>query len=335
MRVAAARGVPLVEDEVEHRQHGAQPLGQQVIRRHAEGDARRRGSSAWRGRAAAPSSARRRGTRGRSPRVVRPPTSRSVSAICASAASAGWQHVKISAQPVVRDRAHARRPRPGGLEPRAAAPPCGRSVRSRRMRSMARLRAVVTIQAPGLRGSAVPRPALERGRERVLHGVLGELEVAEDADEDRDCTAPLLAEDLVDGRGRRRPPGQRSITGRISIDPYSAAGTIEAIRIASSRSGSRVRKSPPISSLVSANGPSVTIRSPWRTRTTLASARGLELDALLSGSAFARSPRRRRSSAASTRRARPPPPPRTCAPRRPGRCRRAARTASQALTGST
>jgi hypothetical protein len=42
------------------------------------------------------------------------------------------------------------------------------------------------------------RPALERRRERVRDRVLGELEVAEDADEDRDRTAPLLPEDALD-----------------------------------------------------------------------------------------------------------------------------------------
>ena len=47
---------------------------------------------------------------------------------------------------------------------------------------------------------AVARPALEGGREGVLHRVLGELEVAEDAREDRDGTAPLLSEDPLDVR---------------------------------------------------------------------------------------------------------------------------------------
>src|SRR5256885_12891002 len=100
----------------------------------------------------------------------------------------------------------------------------------------------------GVAGHAFVRPTVDRDRERVLDGVLGKLEVAEDTNEDRDCTAPFLTEDLVDSRVRRGPPaGQRSTTGRISIEPYSAAGTIDASRIASSRSGSRVRKRPPIS----------------------------------------------------------------------------------------
>jgi hypothetical protein len=44
----------------------------------------------------------------------------------------------------------------------------------------------------------VTRPALECRRERILHRVLGELEVTEDADEDRDGMSPLLAEEGVD-----------------------------------------------------------------------------------------------------------------------------------------
>src|SRR5207244_6288280 len=42
---------------------------------------------------------------------------------------------------------------------------------------------------------AVARPALECGRDRVLKGVLCELEVAEDADQGCEDAAPLLAED--------------------------------------------------------------------------------------------------------------------------------------------
>jgi hypothetical protein len=50
----------------------------------------------------------------------------------------------------------------------------------------------------GIARGPVARPALERGRERVLYRILGELEVAEDADQDRDCAAPLLAEEGFD-----------------------------------------------------------------------------------------------------------------------------------------
>ena len=69
---------------------------------------------------------------------------------------------------------------------------------------------------PGARVArhAVARPALERDREGVLHRVLGELEVAEDAGEDGDCTAPLLADRPASIVG-----GQCSISGRISTEP--------------------------------------------------------------------------------------------------------------------
>ena len=75
----------------------------------------------------------------------------------------------------------------------------------------------------GIARHAVHRPALERRGEGVLHSVLGEVEVAEDADEDRDRTSPLLAED-----GRDRSAQPRSTTGRTSIDPYSDAGIFAA-----------------------------------------------------------------------------------------------------------
>jgi hypothetical protein len=43
-------------------------------------------------------------------------------------------------------------------------------------------------------------PALGGDRERLLSGLLGELEVAEEADQVGQDTAPLLAEDLVENR---------------------------------------------------------------------------------------------------------------------------------------
>ena len=52
----------------------------------------------------------------------------------------------------------------------------------------------------GVARIAVARPALERGREGVLDGVLRELEVAEGAGEDPDGVSPLLSEDVLDAR---------------------------------------------------------------------------------------------------------------------------------------
>src|SRR5262249_62198125 len=81
---------------------------------------------------------------------------------------------------------------------------------------------------------SVTRPPLERCRERVLHRVLGELEVAEDANEDRHRQAPLLAEQAA-----HRPS---PTTGRISTEPLPATGTRCASSIAWSRSLQSARK---------------------------------------------------------------------------------------------
>ena len=46
----------------------------------------------------------------------------------------------------------------------------------------------------------VARPALRRDRERLLSGLLGELEAAEEADQVGEDAAPLVAEDLLEDR---------------------------------------------------------------------------------------------------------------------------------------
>ena len=186
--------------------------------------------------------------------VVSPPSVRSVSATRASSASAGWQHVKISrsrssvmgmsASPPPRRRLDGRELRLDrrsraeliGLlaQPPAAAQPVDRPVaRGRR------------DPRPGVGGHAAVRPGLERGDERVLDGLLGEVEVAEDADQRRDRPALLLAEqavdDLVRWSGRRRqsaptavghaparPPRRSRRSGRTSIEPCFAPGIIAA-----------------------------------------------------------------------------------------------------------
>jgi hypothetical protein len=50
----------------------------------------------------------------------------------------------------------------------------------------------------GVVGDAVARPALERDGERVLDGLLGGVEVAEDADQGRDRPPGLLPEGAID-----------------------------------------------------------------------------------------------------------------------------------------
>ena len=104
------------------------------------------------------------------------------------------------------------------------------SVRSRRRRSIARLRAVIDQPGAGIGRRAVARPALGGDREGLLSGFLGEVEVAEEADQAGEDAAPLVAEDLLEQR-------YLSTSGRTSIaPPIRAAGMRAAISSAASRS---------------------------------------------------------------------------------------------------
>ncbi len=76
-------------------------------------------------------------------------------------------------------------------------------------------------------GDPVGGPALGRDGEGVLGGLLGAIEVAEEADQGRHHAAPLVAEDAV----------YHSLTGLISTPPpRRAAGMRAATAIAVSRS---------------------------------------------------------------------------------------------------
>ena len=94
-------------------------------------------------------------------------------------------------------------------------------------------------QQPGPRvgGGAVAWPALERGGEGLLHRVLGELDIAERAGEDRERAPPLLAEDGFD----YEPSSSKTITGLTSTEPWRAAGIFAAQPIASSSESASIR----------------------------------------------------------------------------------------------
>jgi hypothetical protein len=47
-------------------------------------------------------------------------------------------------------------------------------------------------------GQPLTGPPLGRDRERLLGGLLGEIDVAEEADQGREYPAPLATEDLLD-----------------------------------------------------------------------------------------------------------------------------------------
>jgi hypothetical protein len=71
----------------------------------------------------------------------------------------------------------------------------------------------VINQARGLLGDAVAWPSVGGHRERLLRGFLGEVKVAEEADQGGQDAAPFLAEDLFERRY------QYTSEGRISTAP--------------------------------------------------------------------------------------------------------------------
>jgi hypothetical protein len=83
-------------------------------------------------------------------------------------------------------------------------------------------------------------PALGRDDERVLNRILGEIEVAEDAAENRDAACTLISI----GAGERvySRYSELSRTGRISIVPLCAAGIRSACAIASSSESASIRQ---------------------------------------------------------------------------------------------
>jgi hypothetical protein len=86
-----------------------------------------------------------------------------------------------------------------------------------------------------VRRPAVPGPALGRDRERLLRGLLGEIEVAEEADQAGEDAAPLVPKDLLEQR-------YLSTNGLTSIaPPIRAAGIRAAISSAASRSSASTR----------------------------------------------------------------------------------------------
>ena len=79
------------------------------------------------------------------------------------------------------------------------------------------------------------RPALGGQREGLLSGFLGEVEIAEEADQVGEDAAPLVAKDLLEQR-------YLSTSGRTSIaPPIRAEGMRAAISSASSSSSASTR----------------------------------------------------------------------------------------------
>ena len=157
-------------------------------------------------------------------------------------ASAGWQQVNISRSRSSLNRARLRHGMLLGIQAGELGEAFG-TVGERAVAAQPVDRAPASRDRdPGARVGrhAVARPGRDGGGERVLHRVLGELEVADVADERGQDLRPLGAEGALDGGGRvprSRPPliaraharacawpsgdgiSLRSMTGRTSIDP--------------------------------------------------------------------------------------------------------------------
>ena len=78
----------------------------------------------------------------------------------------------------------------------------------------------------------------ERRLESLLQGVLGKVEVAEDADQDREAAPPLLAENVLDYASTS---AVLMTTGRTSTTPSRAFGIRAAHSSASSSDSASIR----------------------------------------------------------------------------------------------
>ena len=189
------RAVAGVEDEVDDAEHRDQPVGKDVVARHAERDA---GVADLALRAHEPLRHRRFGHEERARDLVRlesaerPQRERDLR-LDPERRVAAREH---EAQALVGDRRVVHRlgvdrDEQLGLArecPVATDPVDGAVLRHRHE------------PARRVGGHTVARPALDRGRDRVLESVLGEVEVAEDADQGCEDASVLLAEELLECR---------------------------------------------------------------------------------------------------------------------------------------
>ena len=164
--------------------------------------------------------------------VLRPPSVRSVSATCASSRERRMAAGEDQLEPLVgKDSSRPSRPPP----PRAPRSSFvfAASVRSRRMRSIARLRAVAISQAPGLSG------APSRGQRSAA---IAKASCAASSARSKSPRKPIRAARTRPHSSRKTPLDQRSTTGRTSIaPPMRAAGIRAASSIAASRSSASNR----------------------------------------------------------------------------------------------
>ena len=190
--------------------------------------------------------------------VVRPPSSRRVSATWTPVPRAGWQQVKIRRRRSSRTGALLGRLVPGVEQGGLGVPVLPGGLPAEPVDGP--VAGGGDDPAGRARGQAGRRPPLHGRGERVLDGLLGDVDVAEDPDQDGDRPAVLLAEDPLDlggGTGRHaraQSPGS-PWNGRTSIGRVVARASRRPQSRAASRSGARTMVNPPMCSLPSANGP--------------------------------------------------------------------------------
>jgi hypothetical protein len=225
--------VALVEDEVEHGEDRIQPLGQEVLRRDAEGDASVADLALRADEALAHGGFRYEegtGDLGRGQAGYRAQGQGHLGVSCEGrvAASEDQTESLVGHRFVV---VFLGRELGESLEDLGFA-------RQRLLAADPVDRAVAGCGGEPRRGvvrRAISGPSLDGGGECVLEGVLGKFEVAEDADQDREDAAPLLADDSFE-------LCQCSTTGRTSMaPPVRATGILAATSIASSRSSASIR----------------------------------------------------------------------------------------------
>ena len=133
--------------------------------------------------------------------VVKPHTSRNVKATCVFCGKAGWQHVKIN-----RRRSSSMSWSTGSASclplPRGDAPRLARTASSRARRRTASIplnRPVETSHA-GVVGSPLARPLFDGRGKRLLKRLLGQIKVAEQADQGCQHVTRLGPIDLAEER---------------------------------------------------------------------------------------------------------------------------------------
>jgi hypothetical protein len=208
-RQVNATSIALVEDEVDDREHGREPIGQQVVGRHPEGDPGRldlplRPHEPLRhGRLGDEKGARdllgRQSAEG-------PQREGDLGVECEGRVAAGEHEL----EPLVW-QGHLIRLVLDGLGNVQEA-----GLRGQRSVAANAVDCAVSGRRhepePRVGRDAVARPAFRRDREGFLRGFLGEVEIAEEADEGSEDAPPLVAEDLLEDR-------YCSLSGRTSIAP--------------------------------------------------------------------------------------------------------------------